>query len=78
MGAEAHDEGGIWRYRRRKFQANRAIWTNGMFEARNIHDTLGPQKIQQLIYKNQTPTGFNFPIMPATASRERAFLSFST
>jgi NADPH2:quinone reductase len=32
-----------------------------MFGARNIHDTLGPQKIQQLIYKNQTLIGFNFP-----------------
>ena len=32
-----------------------------MFGARNIHDTLGPQQIQQLIYKNQTLIGFNFP-----------------
>jgi NADPH:quinone reductase len=32
-----------------------------MFGARNIHDSLGPDKLQQLIYKNQSITGFNIP-----------------
>jgi NADPH:quinone reductase len=32
-----------------------------VFGARNIHDTLPPEKIQQLIYKNQSLIGFNFP-----------------
>lgn len=35
-----------------------------LFGAKNIHDTFGPQKIQQVIYKNQTVTGFNFPSLP--------------
>jgi NADPH2:quinone reductase len=32
-----------------------------VYGARNIHDTFGPERIQQLIYKNQTLTGFNIP-----------------
>jgi len=32
-----------------------------IFGARNIHDTLSSEKIQQLIYKNQSIIGFNFP-----------------
>lgn len=32
-----------------------------MFGARNIYDTISPEKIQQLIYKNQSLIGFNFP-----------------
>lgn len=32
-----------------------------MFGSRNVHDTLSPAAIQQLIYKNQTLTGFNIP-----------------
>ena len=32
-----------------------------IFGARNIHDSLAPQKFQQLIYKNQAVIGFNFP-----------------
>ena len=32
-----------------------------VFGARNIYDTLPPEKIQQLIYRNQTLIGFNFP-----------------
>jgi NADPH:quinone reductase len=32
-----------------------------MFGARNIHDTISPEKIQPLIYKNQSLIGFNFP-----------------
>jgi NADPH2:quinone reductase len=32
-----------------------------VFGARNVHDTLGPEQIQQLIYKNQTITAFNIP-----------------
>jgi NADPH:quinone reductase len=32
-----------------------------VFGARNIHDTLPPEEIQQLIYKNQSLIGFNFP-----------------
>lgn len=31
------------------------------FGAKNIHDTISPEKIQQLIYKNQTLIGFNVP-----------------
>ena len=32
-----------------------------VFGARNIHDTFPPEKMQQLIYRNQTVIGFNFP-----------------
>lgn len=32
-----------------------------LFGAKNIHDTISPEKIQQLIYKNQTMIGFNVP-----------------
>jgi NADPH2:quinone reductase len=32
-----------------------------LFGARNVHDTFGPEQIQQLIYKNQTITAFNIP-----------------
>jgi NADPH:quinone reductase len=32
-----------------------------VFGARNVHDTISPEKIQQLIYKNQSIIGFNFP-----------------
>ena len=40
-----------------------------MFGARNIHDTLSPEKVQQLIYKNQSVIGFNFPsLQPAQIS----------
>ncbi|HET9410211.1 MAG TPA: NADPH:quinone oxidoreductase family protein [Candidatus Sulfotelmatobacter sp.] len=35
-----------------------------MFGAKNVHDTLTPEIIQQLIYKNQTLTGFNIPSLP--------------
>jgi NADPH2:quinone reductase len=34
-----------------------------MFGAKNVHDTLTPEKIQQLIYNNQSLIGFNFPSM---------------
>ncbi len=32
-----------------------------VFGARNIHDTFTPEMVQQLIYKNQSVIGFNFP-----------------
>lgn len=32
-----------------------------VFGARNVHDTFGPEQIQQLIYNNQTITAFNVP-----------------
>jgi NADPH2:quinone reductase len=32
-----------------------------IYGARNIHDALGPDKVRQLIYNNQSITGFNFP-----------------
>ncbi len=32
-----------------------------IFGARNVHDTFSPEKIRQLIYKNQSLIGFNFP-----------------
>lgn len=32
-----------------------------MFGAKNVHDTLPPEKVRQLIFKNQSITGFNFP-----------------
>ena len=32
-----------------------------VFGARNVHDTFGPEQIQQLIYNNQTITAFNIP-----------------
>jgi len=32
-----------------------------MFGARNIHDTLSPEQLQQLITRNQQVIGFNFP-----------------
>jgi NADPH2:quinone reductase len=32
-----------------------------VFGARNVHDSFEPEQIQQLIYKNQTITGFNIP-----------------
>jgi NADPH:quinone reductase len=32
-----------------------------IFGARNVRDTFGPEQIQQLIYNNQTITGFNIP-----------------
>jgi len=35
-----------------------------MFGAKNIHDTLPPETIQQLIYNNQTLRGFNLPSVP--------------
>lgn len=35
------------------------------FGARNIHDTISSEKIQQLIYKNQTLIGFNVPTLGA-------------
>lgn len=35
-----------------------------MFGAKNVHDTFGPEKIKQLIYKNQTIIGFNIPTAP--------------
>ena len=34
-----------------------------IFGARNVHDTFPPEKISQLIYKNQTLTGFNIPTL---------------
>ena len=33
------------------------------FGARNIHDTFSSEKIQQLIYRNQSLIGFNFPTL---------------
>lgn len=35
-----------------------------IFGAKNIHDTLPPEMIQQLIYRNQTLRGFNLPSLP--------------
>lgn len=35
-----------------------------VFGAQNVHDTFGPDKIKQLIYKNQTILGFNIPTAP--------------
>ena len=32
-----------------------------MFGAKNVHDTLPPEKVRQLIFQNQSITGFNFP-----------------
>jgi len=32
-----------------------------IFGARNVHDTFSPEKISQLIYKNQSLIGFNIP-----------------
>jgi len=32
-----------------------------IYGAKNVHDTFLPEKIQQLIYKNQSVVGFNFP-----------------
>jgi len=32
-----------------------------IYGARNIHDTFSPEQIQQLIYRNQSVIGFNFP-----------------
>jgi NADPH:quinone reductase len=41
-----------------------------IFGARNIHDTLSSEKIRQLIYKNQSLIGFNFPsLRPEQVSR---------
>lgn len=43
-----------------------------MFGARNIHERFAPERIQQLIYKNQSVIGFNLPSMhpePRTAGR---------
>ncbi len=34
-----------------------------MFGARNIHDTLGPDQVRQLIVQNQTLVGFNIPTL---------------
>ena len=34
-----------------------------VFGARNAHDTISSEKVQQLIYRNQSVTGFNFPSM---------------
>jgi NADPH2:quinone reductase len=33
------------------------------FGAKNIHDTISSEKIQQLIYKNQSLIGFNVPTL---------------
>ena len=33
------------------------------FGAKNIHDTISSEKIQQLIYKNQSLIGFNLPTL---------------
>jgi NADPH2:quinone reductase len=35
-----------------------------MFGARNIHDTMRPDQLRQLIQKNQTIIGFNIPTVP--------------
>jgi NADPH2:quinone reductase len=35
-----------------------------VFGARNIHDTIATEKVRQLIYKNQSVTGFNVPSLP--------------
>jgi NADPH:quinone reductase len=35
-----------------------------VFGARNIRDTISPEKVQQLIYKNQSLMGFNVPSLP--------------
>jgi NADPH:quinone reductase len=35
-----------------------------MYGAKNVHDTLSHETIQQLIYKNQTLRGFNLPSLP--------------
>src|ERR1700730_11688435 len=40
-----------------------------VFGARNIHDTISPEQVQQLIYKNQSLMGFNFPSFPPNRSR---------
>jgi NADPH:quinone reductase len=32
-----------------------------IYGARNIHDTFGPDRLQQLIYNNQSAIGFNIP-----------------
>jgi len=32
-----------------------------VFGARNIHDTISPEKVRQLIHENQSLIGFNFP-----------------
>ncbi len=37
------------------------------FGARNAHDTLPSEKVRQLILKNQTLVGFNFPSLPPYA-----------
>ncbi len=37
------------------------------FGARNAHDTLPPEKVRQIIYKNQSLIGFNFPALPPHA-----------
>jgi NADPH:quinone reductase len=34
-----------------------------VFGARNVHDTISSEKVQQLIHKNQSVIGFNFPFL---------------
>ena len=46
------------------------------FGAKNIHDTLSPETIQQLIYKNQTLRGLTYQAFHPKRSR-RAFGIFS-
>jgi NADPH:quinone reductase len=41
-----------------------------IFGARNIHDTLGPGQLRQLIQGNQTIVGFNIPTVPPSMLAE--------
>ena len=36
-----------------------------VFGASNVYDTISPERVQQLIHKNQSLTGFNLPTIPA-------------
>ena len=42
---------------RRTFRAHCIVW------CKNLHEPFAPERIQQLIYKNQSVIGFNLPSM---------------
>jgi len=56
-----------WKQRRAKWQTRAANWSPLLdvwfSSAKNIHDTISSEKIQQLIYKNRSIIGFNVPTL---------------
>jgi len=54
----------------KSFQVMAPFGRTVIYGAKNAHDSLPVEKVRQLIYKNQSVTGFNFPSLRPDQIRE--------